>query len=80
MTYLQLAKALGLARVVSVQNPYSLLNRTYEIGLAEIAHREQVDLLAYSPLGFVCVKRQIFRRTTTTRRTLEFMGQLFYTV
>ncbi len=52
MTYLQLAKALGLARIVSVQNPYSLLNRTYEIGLAEIAHREQVGLLAYSPLGF----------------------------
>ncbi|MCP4452856.1 MAG: aldo/keto reductase, partial [Planctomycetes bacterium] len=37
---------------VSIQNPYSLLNRSFEIGLAEIAHREQVGLLAYSPLGF----------------------------
>lgn len=46
MTYLQLAKALGLMRSVGT-NPYSLLNRTYEIGLAEIAHREQ-NLLAYS--------------------------------
>lgn len=43
---------LGLPRIESIQNPYSLLNRTFEIGLAEIAHREQVGLLAYSPLGF----------------------------
>ena len=35
-----------------MQNPYNLLNRTFEIGLAEIAHREDVGLLAYSPLGF----------------------------
>ncbi len=35
-----------------MQNPYSLLNRTFEVGLAEIAHRESVGLLAYSPLGF----------------------------
>lgn len=39
-------------RLVSVQNPYSLLNRSFEIGLAEIAMREQVGLLAYSPTGF----------------------------
>ena len=38
--------------MVSIQNPYKLLNRTFEIGLAEIAHREQVGLLAYSPLAF----------------------------
>jgi len=42
----------GAPRIVSIQNPYSLLNRTFEIGLAEIAHREQTGLLAYSPLGF----------------------------
>ncbi|MEN9502400.1 MAG: hypothetical protein RI964_1685 [Pseudomonadota bacterium] len=52
MTYLNLAQSLGLEKIVSVQNPYSLLNRTYEIGMAEIAHREGVGLLAYSPLGF----------------------------
>lgn len=39
-------------RVVSVQNPYNLLNRSFEIGLAEVAIREQVGLLAYSPTGF----------------------------
>lgn len=52
MQYLVGAKAQGLPRIVSIQNPYSLLNRTFEIGLAEIAHREAVELLAYSPLGF----------------------------
>lgn len=52
MKFLQLADELGLSRVVSVQNPYNLLNRTYEIGLAEIAHFEKVGCLAYSPLGF----------------------------
>ena len=50
--YLRLAREAGLPRIVSIQNPYSLLNRTFEIGLAEFAHREQVGLLAYSPLGF----------------------------
>ncbi len=51
MTYLKLAEQHDLPRIVTVQNPYCLLNRTYEIGLAEIAHCEQVGLLAYSPLG-----------------------------
>ncbi|MGF1643780.1 MAG: NADP(H)-dependent aldo-keto reductase [Thiotrichales bacterium] len=52
MEYLRLARERGWPRIVSIQNPYSLLNRTFEIGLAEIAHREGVGLLAYSPLGF----------------------------
>ncbi|WP_022952172.1 NADP(H)-dependent aldo-keto reductase [Leucothrix mucor] len=52
MRYLQYAEAQNLARVVSVQNPYSLLNRSYEIGMAEVSHREKAGLLAYSPLGF----------------------------
>ncbi|GAB4350366.1 MAG: NADP(H)-dependent aldo-keto reductase [Gammaproteobacteria bacterium] len=52
MAYLRAAERLGLPRIVSIQNPYSLLNRTFEIGLAEIAHREKVGLLAYSPLAF----------------------------
>ncbi|MGD2160452.1 MAG: NADP(H)-dependent aldo-keto reductase [Gammaproteobacteria bacterium] len=52
MQFLHYAEQAGLPRIVSVQNPYSLLNRSYEIGLAEISWREQVGLLAYSPLGF----------------------------
>ncbi|EIC20010.1 NADP(H)-dependent aldo-keto reductase [Thiorhodovibrio frisius] len=52
MTMLKLAEQQGLPRMVSIQNPYSLLNRTFEIGLAEVAMREDCGLLAYSPLGF----------------------------
>ena len=52
MQYWQLAGSNAWPAIVSVQNPYSLLNRTYEIGLAEISHRENIGLLAYSPLGF----------------------------
>ena len=50
--YLRVSAQKGLPRIVSIQNPYSLLNRTFEIGAAEFAHRENVGLLAYSPLGF----------------------------
>lgn len=50
--YLRLAREKQQPRIVSIQNPYNLLNRTFEIGLAEFAQREQVGLLAYSPLGF----------------------------
>ena len=42
----------ALPRVASVQNPYNLLNRSYEVGLAEMSLREHVGLLAYSPLAF----------------------------
>ncbi len=52
MQFLTLAKEYSLPVIVSVQNPYNLLNRSYEIGNAEISHRENVSLLAYSPLGF----------------------------
>ena len=52
LKFLHLAEKLGLEKFVSVQNPYSLLNRTYEIGMSEIAHFENVGLLAYSPLAF----------------------------
>jgi aryl-alcohol dehydrogenase-like predicted oxidoreductase len=52
MRYLDLARELGLTRIVTIQNPYNLLNRTFEVGLAEICHRESLGLLAYSPLAF----------------------------
>ncbi|MCR9090996.1 NADP(H)-dependent aldo-keto reductase [Algiphilus sp.] len=50
--YLRLADIHGWPRVVSIQNPYNLLNRSYEIGLSEFSYREGVGLLAYSPLAF----------------------------
>ena len=49
--FLQLAEAGGGPRMVSIQNPYSFLNRSFEVGLAEIALREDCGLLAYAPLG-----------------------------
>ncbi|MDX1335481.1 MAG: NADP(H)-dependent aldo-keto reductase [Gammaproteobacteria bacterium] len=52
MSFLQLAKERDWPRIVSIQNPYNLLNRTYEVGLSEISHRESCGLLAYSPLAF----------------------------
>ena len=52
MSYLSQADKNGLIAPITVQNPYSLLNRLYEVAMAEISHRENVGLLAYSPLGF----------------------------
>jgi len=50
--FLKVSERLGLQRIVSVQNPYNLINRTFEIGLYEMCYREKVGLLAYSPLAF----------------------------
>ncbi|MAH83946.1 MAG: aldo/keto reductase [Rhodospirillaceae bacterium TMED8] len=49
---LKLAENTGWPRVATIQNPYSLLNRSFEVGLAEIAVRDECGLSAYSPLGF----------------------------
>ena len=51
MKYLELSKN-NLPKTITIQNPYSLLNRLFEVGNAEICARENVGLLAYSPLGF----------------------------
>ena len=51
MNYLKLSRDKSLPRMMSIQNPYSLLNRTYEIGLSEISIRETIGCLAYSPLA-----------------------------
>lgn len=52
MEYLRCAKTENLASVVSIQNPYNLLNRSFDVGLSEMSLREKVSLLAYSPLAF----------------------------
>ena len=49
--FLQIAQEQKLPRIVSVQNPYNLVNRTYEVGMSEISMREKAGLLAYSPLA-----------------------------
>jgi len=50
--FVRLADQHGLPRVATVQNPYCLINRSYENGLDESCHHLGVSLLAYSPLGF----------------------------
>lgn len=50
--WLKQAEKQNLARIVSIQNPYNLLNRSFEVALAEFSHRDAVGLLAYSPLAF----------------------------
>lgn len=50
--FVRLAEQHGLPRVATVQNPYCLINRTWENGMDETCHRLDVSLLAYSPLGF----------------------------
>jgi aryl-alcohol dehydrogenase-like predicted oxidoreductase len=53
MRFLEEARAdAGLPRMITIQNPYSLLNRLFEVGLSEISMRSDIGLLAYSPLGF----------------------------
>lgn len=52
MKFINESEKHNLPRIVSIQNPYSLLNRLFEVGLSEICMRENVGLLAYSPLAF----------------------------
>ena len=52
MRFLQIAEQRGLPRMVTIQNSYNLLNRCFDGGLSEICHREDLRLLAYSPLAF----------------------------
>jgi aryl-alcohol dehydrogenase-like predicted oxidoreductase len=51
MSFLKASEQHDLPRPVSIQNAFNLVNRTFEIGLSEVAHRERVGLLGYSPLG-----------------------------
>jgi len=69
-------------RVVSIQNAYHLANRTFEMGLAEFAWREQVGLLAYSPLaqGYLTGKYQKGARPAGARTTLFERGQRYETL
>ena len=75
MKCLEIAQRLQFPRIVTVQNPYSLLNRTFEIGLAEIAHREHVGLMAYSPLGFGVLTGKYLEQTKPEGARLTLFGQ-----
>lgn len=79
MRFVQAAESGKGPRVVSIQNAYHFLNRTFEIGLAEIALREKVGLLAYSPLaqGYLTGKYQRGARPPGARTTLFDRGQRY---
>lgn len=72
MRFVADAETRGTPRVVSIQNAYNLLNRTFEVNLAEVAMREQVGLLAYSPLatGFLTGKYLNGAEPAGTRKVL----------
>ncbi len=72
MRFLAASDRLGLPRMASIQNAYSLVNRTFELGLSEIAVEEQVGLLAYSPLaqGYLTGKYQGGALPAGARKTL----------
>ncbi|HEX2510573.1 MAG TPA: aldo/keto reductase [Microvirga sp.] len=78
MTFLKHAETDGLPRVQSIQNAYNLVNRTFETALAEVSVREEVSLLAYSPLGqgFLTGK---YLDPPGARRTLFGRGQRYET-
>ncbi|WP_150524221.1 aldo/keto reductase [Roseibium sediminis] len=72
MRYITAAERYGLPRVASIQNAYSLINRTFEVNLAEVALRENVGLLAYSSLaqGYLTGKYQNGALPAGARKTL----------
>ena len=79
MTFLKLAEEHGLPRIVSIQNPYNLLNRTFEVGLSEVAIHENCGLLAYSPLagGTLTGKYLDGQMPPGTRRAIDYRSSRY---
>ncbi len=76
MSFIQKARTKGLAGPLTIQNPYSLLNRTYEVGMAEISMREAIGLLAYSPLAFGLLSGKYHNGTDVTNSRLKLFPKL----
>ena len=77
MKFLSIAERLDFPRIVSIQNPYSLLNRSYEVGLAEISIREKCGLLAYSPLAFGMLTGKYDNGSKPDGARLTLFGDMF---
>ena len=75
--FLEISKIFELPRIMSVQNPYNLLNRTYEIGLAEISIREKSGLLAYSPLAFGFLSGKYRNNNLPGKSRMKLFGEFF---
>ena len=71
MRYLEEHKKSGLPRMITIQNAYSLLNRTFEGDLAEIAMREKIGLLPYSPLAFGVLSGKYIKGTAADNARLK---------
>jgi len=76
MRYLEESAKHNLPRPVSIQNPYSLLNRTFEVGLAEMAIKRKVGLLAYSPLAFGLLSGKYHKKTDKPTDRLNSFKQM----
>ncbi len=74
MQFIRLADQHGLPRIASVQNAYNLINRTFEFSLAEIAWRERISLLAYSPLAFGHLSGKYLADPQARGRINDFAG------
>lgn len=74
MEFVRCAEQLGLPRIISIQNAYHLLNRTFENGLAEVCHHADVSLLAYSPLAFGWLSGKYLDEPKTVGRITLFPG------
>lgn len=72
--FVQAAKALGLPKVISIQNAYNLLNRVFDSALAEVCDRENIGLLAYSPLGFGTLSGKYLSNAPQNGRITQFSG------
>ena len=75
--FLEISQTKSLPRMLSVQNPYSLLNRTYEVGLAEISIREKSGLLAYSPLAFGFLTGKYRNKQLPENSRMKLFGEKF---
>ena len=79
MRFLQESEKNNLPRIATIQNPYSLLNRLFEVGLSEICMRENVGLLAYSPLGFGTLSGKYLNGINPEYRMAKFPQFVRYT-
>ncbi|MEL0244948.1 MAG: aldo/keto reductase [Flavobacteriaceae bacterium] len=75
MKFLEYSKQ-ELPKMITVQNPYSLLNRLFEVGSSEICKRENVGLLAYSPLGFGILTGKYFNGNMPKNSRLDLFPTL----
>lgn len=71
MRFLEESKKHNLPKPITIQNPYSLLNRTFEIALSEVCHHEKVGLLAYSPLAFGALSGKFLLGTSSPNSRLN---------